>query len=119
MAIGAPLGGILTQYAGWQLMIYVCIPIALIGFVISWIAIPKEERLQSKEKFDYIGSFTFTASIILIMLFLTAGSSQGWGALNTSLILNGSLLSLEIFLIVEKYTQNAVYSISFVFLPCF
>lgn len=100
-AMGAPLGGLITQYFGWPAMFYLSLPVALVGLVVSMIVLPKGEPRQGWAKFDWVGAIFFTASIIFGMLFLTQGSSKGWAFSGTWIYFAAFLLCFVVFLLIQ------------------
>lgn len=104
-ALGAPLGGVITQYLGWTAMFYLSIPISLIGLVISIIFLQKGEPRQGWAKFDWIGAIFFSASIIFGMLFLTQGS-KGWNSSSPWLDFAAFVLCFVIFFVVQNRTAS-------------
>lgn len=106
LALGAPLGGVITQYLGWSAMFYLSIPIALIGLIMSFIFLPKEEPRQGWVKFDWVGAIFFSVSIIFGMLFLTQGSSKGWDSFSTWIYFVIFVLCFVIFFVMQKRTVS-------------
>lgn len=67
LSIGPFLGGILTQHFSWRSIFLVCVPLGLIViFLIFW-KLKEEWKGLSGEKFDLIGSFIYSVTVISIM----------------------------------------------------
>src|SRR5439155_2297061 len=82
-AIGVILGGVLTQYAGWEWIFFVNVPIGLITllFVPRYV---RESRAEGMARtFDATGAFTVTASLMLFVYALTRTTQVGWGSIET------------------------------------
>src|SRR6266545_4103003 len=66
-AIGVILGGVLTEFAGWEWIFFVNVPIGLLTlfFVPRWV---RESRATDLERhFDAAGAVTVTAGLILLV----------------------------------------------------
>src|SRR5881396_1938377 len=63
-AIGVLLGGVLTEYAGWQWIFFVNVPIGLLAlFLVP--AVVRESRADGLTRhFDAVGAFAVTASLM-------------------------------------------------------
>lgn len=102
-AVGAPLGGVVTQFLGWPAMFYIIVPVALLGLVLSIMILPKEESKQGWVNFDWAGALFFSTSIVLGMLFVTQGFSKGgWASFSTWIALAGFILCFAIFFVLQK-----------------
>ena len=74
LALGPVLGGILSQFFGWESIFLINLPIGIIGFIVVWATIPETERVQ-ETRFDTIGAMLFlTFLFTLIFAVSVAGS---------------------------------------------
>src|SRR3954469_7804172 len=79
-AIGVLLGGILTEYAGWQWIFFVNVPIGL-GALIVVPRVVHESRAEGLARnFDAAGAVTVTSSLMLLVYGLTESTTSGWGS---------------------------------------
>src|SRR4029077_1685756 len=70
-AIGVILGGILTEYAGWQWIFFVNVPAGLLALVFVH-GVVRESRADGLERhFDAAGAVTVTTGLILLVFGLT------------------------------------------------
>jgi EmrB/QacA subfamily drug resistance transporter len=65
LSIGPVLGGILTQYAGWQSIFMINIPIGVIGFIATQMKIPETPRRDVRP--DYLGITLFGLAILSLV----------------------------------------------------
>ncbi len=80
-ALGAPLGGVLTHLMGWPAMFWVTAPLALIGVGVSlrtFSRLPERVGRKHPLQIDWGGATLFTAGVILLMMWLSTASTQGW-----------------------------------------
>lgn len=73
VVFGPVIGSILTQFAGWEYIFFINIPIGIIGLIYVQYAIPNTEPLkeQSMAKVDVLGSFLFAIFMITTILGIT------------------------------------------------
>jgi EmrB/QacA subfamily drug resistance transporter len=112
-AAGVLLGGILTQWAGWEWVLFVNVPIA--AFVV-WQA-PKrliESRAdEEKERaLDIPGAVAVTAGLALLVYTLVDAAQIGWTSTET--IVRGlvGLALLAVFVVVELRTRKPLVPFS-------
>jgi EmrB/QacA subfamily drug resistance transporter len=112
-AIGVLLGGILTEYAGWQWIFFVNVPIALITlfFVPRYVRESKAEGMA--RHFDVWGAVTVTASLILLVFGLTQANRVGWTSGQTIGVLASSAVLMAIFLWLENRSHAPLVPLSF------
>src|SRR5262245_51117234 len=82
-AIGVLLGGVLTEYAGWEWIFFVNVPIGLL----TLLAVPRfvnESRVEGiARRFDALGAVVVTAGLIVLVYALTQANNVGWGTVRT------------------------------------
>ncbi|WP_424244041.1 EmrB/QacA subfamily drug resistance transporter [Elusimicrobium posterum] len=66
--VGPFVGGVIVQYVSWHWIFLINLPIGVICAVLTYLAMPKVAPF--KVRFDWLGYFLFSASIILISLSL-------------------------------------------------
>jgi EmrB/QacA subfamily drug resistance transporter len=97
---GPGAGGILVQSFGWQSVFFINIPIGIIGFIVSQMAL-KHDTSEAKEKFDYLGSVLFILGISLLFFSLSSFEGDVYGrGLLFSLLAGGAAL-IAGFIITE------------------
>ena len=106
MALGALLGGALTQTFGWPAIFFVNIPLCAAACLIALLILPRDHRRGGPGRFDLPGALTGTAGIILLVLALVEGPELGWqsGPVVGSAI--GAALLLAAFLMIERRVRD-------------
>jgi len=105
MSIGPFLGGLLINLnlfgTQWRSIFYVNVPIGILGTLAALYILPKDKKSKVKEKMDYIGSITFAAGLLFLVLALNEGRKLGWESdtIVTYIVLFGILFT--IFIITE------------------
>lgn len=110
--VGPSLGGLLVHAAGWQSIFYINIPIGILGTVLTFLIIPKEQEKKGFESFDYNGSFMYVIALSLLfmaLLFLQEGTITLMAFL--PMIITGLVL-LGVFIKYEGKTNNALLNLN-------
>jgi EmrB/QacA subfamily drug resistance transporter len=93
-AAGVLLGGVLTEGLGWEWVLWVNVPVALIALALTRGLIPESRSESAVRHFDAAGAAAITAGLSLLAYTLLDASSSGWGS--TKIV---SLLALSAALI--------------------
>jgi EmrB/QacA subfamily drug resistance transporter len=105
-AAGVLLGGGLTEWAGWEFVLWVNVPLGLFA---AWQA-PKrlvESSVDEDERnFDVPGAVTVTAGLALLVYAFVDAASIGWGSSTTLARLVGAALLLGAFVVIEQRTRK-------------
>ena len=82
-AAGVLLGGILTQYLGWDWIFFVNVPVG-VGVLLLSRALIRESRVESEgHDYDAIGAVSVTAGLALLVYAISKAPTNGWGSLST------------------------------------
>ena len=112
-AIGVLLGGVFTQYVGWEWIFFVNIPIGL-GALLLVPRYVRESRAEGLTKhFDTAGAVTVTGSLMLLVYGLTQSTNAGWASLQTIGVLAGSALLMAAFLAIELRSRSPLVPLGF------
>jgi EmrB/QacA subfamily drug resistance transporter len=105
-AIGVLLGGVLTEYVGWEWIFFVNIPIAAaaLALVPRYVRESKAEGLM--RHFDSLGAVTVTASLMLLVYGLTQANRVGWSSAQTIGVFIGSAVLMALFLANERRSRS-------------
>ena len=111
-AIGVLLGGVFTEYVGWEWIFFVNIPIAAIALAL----VPRYVRESKAEglarHFDSFGAVTVTASLVLLVFGLTQANRVGWGSAQTIGVFIGSAALMAVFLWNETRSRSPLVPLS-------
>jgi EmrB/QacA subfamily drug resistance transporter len=112
-AIGVLLGGVFTQYVGWEWIFFVNIPIGL-GALLLAPRYVRESRADGLTKhFDTAGAVTVTGSLMLLVYGLTQSTNAGWASLQTIGVLAGSAVLMAAFLAIELRSRSPLVPLGF------
>ena len=79
-AVGVLLGGVLTEYLGWEWVLFVNVPIALFAAAMTSRLLP-ESRETGARRYDVAGAVSITAGISLLVYALVDAVNEGWGSI--------------------------------------
>jgi EmrB/QacA subfamily drug resistance transporter len=111
-AIGVLVGGIFTEYAGWEWVFYINAPIGVIAFFLA-LKFVRESRGGDAKNFDAAGAFTITAALMILVYALTQAQEVGWGSLQTVGLLALSVALHGVFLLIESRTKHPLVRLGF------
>src|SRR5947208_1715527 len=105
-AIGVLLGGVLTEYAGWQWIFFVNVPIGLLALTLVPRVVRESRADGLARHFDAVGATTVTASLMFLVFGLTRSITLGWSDVQTLAPLLASVFFLAWFLRVEARSRS-------------
>ncbi|MER5435058.1 MFS transporter [Streptomyces sp. NPDC002588] len=106
LALGSLLGGILTNYLGWEAVFYVNVPLALGASAAAFAIIPKDARRERGRSFDLTGSLTATVGFTALVFAVVQGPEAGWTSTQTLAALLAGILFIGLFLLIEARTTH-------------
>jgi EmrB/QacA subfamily drug resistance transporter len=113
-ALGPTLGGVLTYTLGWQAIFWVNIPIGLSIILLAFWKL-KETHVKQAESFDLIGTVTFAAGLISLLVALTMGESIGWTSTTTLGLIALVFIAFALFVFWElRQGSNAMFDITLI-----
>jgi EmrB/QacA subfamily drug resistance transporter len=99
-AAGVLLGGVLTEYAGWEWVLFVNVPIGILAAVAAWRLLP-ESRNAGSRHFDIAGAVSVTAGLSLLVFTLVDANNAGWTSGQTLGLAAVALALLAAFVVIE------------------
>ena len=111
VSFGPLIGGYLVDNFTWQLIFDVNVPVGIMGMVAT-IVIQKEFISPRRRKFDYIGFFSISTFLPVILYGLTEGSSTtntaGWNAPYVLACFAISIVALAVFITNEFIVDDPI-----------
>jgi EmrB/QacA subfamily drug resistance transporter len=99
---GALLGGVLTQWFGWQAIFAVNIPLGAVVVGLGLLAIPAiPPRTDQTRHFDALGAGLITAGLIAVTFGIVRTDTLGWGSTGVLAPLAAGVALLAAFTYVE------------------
>lgn len=111
-AIGVFLGGLLTEYLGWQWCFFVNVPIGLLGVLAIMKYLPAHIQEERDKHLDLPGAILVTGGLMGVVYALTLAVQYGWTAPSTIWTLIGSFVLLGAFLFNETKSRHPLVPLS-------
>ncbi|NTW04621.1 MAG: MFS transporter [Peptococcaceae bacterium] len=108
LSLGPVLGGWMNFRMGWQSIFYFVAILSFVALIFAYLKMKGEWYGAKGEKFDYPGSFLYSAGIILFMYGISSLSLMAWAKY---LIFIG-IITLVIFVLYEKTTRYPILDIN-------
>ncbi|MGI8647356.1 MAG: MFS transporter [Acidimicrobiales bacterium] len=100
-AAGAILGGFLTEWFGWQAVLWVNVPIAVIAVALAPRFLPEGRSEVRQRSFDFGGAITVTGGLAVLIYALVDAGKAGWGSGQTLGLLGLAVALLIAFVTIE------------------
>ena len=100
-AAGVLFGGLLTEYAGWEWVLWVNVPIGIVAALLAPRLLVESRRESETRTFDVAGAVTVTAGLSLLVFAFVDANRAGWESLQTIGLLAGSVALIGIFVLIE------------------
>src|ERR1700754_2299839 len=104
-AAGVLLGGMLTEWAGWEWVLYVNVPIGIVAALLAPRLLP-ESRNEGARHFDVTGAVSVTAGLWLLVYSLVNANEAGWGSFETLGLLALAAVLIAVFVAIERVTKS-------------
>jgi EmrB/QacA subfamily drug resistance transporter len=105
-AAGVLLGGVLTEYLGWEWVLWVNVPIGVAAAILAPRLLVESRKEAETKTFDALGAVTVTAGLSLLVYGLVNTVSAGWGSSETLLLLALSAALLAVFVVTELRSRS-------------
>lgn len=105
LAAGSLLGGVLTNYVGWEGVFFVNVPLAL-GSALAALRLLPADPARTPGSLDVPGAVLATAGSALLVFGLASGSDAGWGSVRGGGALAAGVALLALMLVVEARTRE-------------
>src|SRR5215218_6286173 len=111
-AAGVLLGGILTEYAGWEWVLFVNVPIGIAAAIAASRLLP-ESRNTGSRHFDVAGAVSVTAGLSLLVYTIVDANNAGWTSGQTLGLAAVALALLAAFVAIELRSKAPLVPFGF------
>ncbi|MER5546360.1 MFS transporter [Streptomyces sp. NPDC002589] len=105
-AVGVLVGGLLTQYAGWQWVMYINLPMAALALALAWRGIAQDTPAARRGRPDVLGAALATAGAALLVFGVVRTDRHPWTSPATLITLAIAVVLLAVFVQVERTTKR-------------
>ncbi|WP_042377952.1 MFS transporter [Streptacidiphilus melanogenes] len=107
-ALAAPLiGGSLVDAHGWRWLFWFLLIFVGVMVPLMWLVVP-ESTLRTRQRLDVGGALLLGGGVGLVLVYLSNGTTWGWGRLDSLGYLLGGLAMLVAFLLVERVVSQPI-----------
>ncbi len=111
-AAGVLLGGVLTEYAGWEWVLWVNVPIGIIAALLAPRLLAESHSDSESRSFDIAGATSVTAGLALLVYGLVDAPDAGWGSTQTIGLLAAAVVLLGAFVAIERRAESPLVPFS-------
>lgn len=111
-AVGVLLGGILTQYMGWEWNFFINIPVGVLVFIGLLKYVPAHVKEESDKNLDVIGAFLVTSGLMSLVYAFVEAPSWGWTDGRTLSLFITSAVLLASFIFNESKVKHPLMPLS-------
>jgi EmrB/QacA subfamily drug resistance transporter len=111
VAIGPLVGGVLTEWIGWEAIFFVNVPIGIAAIALTLTRV-QESKDPSMGRIDLPGTVLFSAALFLGIFGLIRGNPEGWSSTLIVASLAGCVVLLLAFGFVESRRRDPMLDLS-------
>jgi EmrB/QacA subfamily drug resistance transporter len=111
-AAGVLLGGVLTEYLGWEWVLWVNVPVGLLAVSLAPRLLPESRDDHEERSFDLPGAFAVTAGLAVLVYAVVDAERAGWDSLQT---IGLGVLAIGLiagFLLIESRARKPLMPLS-------
>jgi EmrB/QacA subfamily drug resistance transporter len=107
-AAGVLLGGVLTEWAGWEWVLWVNVPIGIAAAAIAPTLLAESRSESRNRAFDVAGAVSITAALSIFVYALVDANAAGWGSVQTVGLFGVTALLFAAFVAIERRSSSPV-----------
>ncbi len=111
-AAGVLLGGVLTEYAGWEWVLWVNVPIGIGAALLAPRLLAESHAESESRSFDIAGAISVTAGLAILVYALVDAPDAGWGSTQTIVLLAAAVALLGAFVAIESRAKSPLVPFS-------
>jgi EmrB/QacA subfamily drug resistance transporter len=101
-AAGVLLGGVLTEYLGWEWVLFVNTPIGIAAAMLAPRLLDESRDEIDEPSFDVVGAISVTAGLALLVYTIVDANQSGWGSTKTIVLAIVGVVILSGFIAWER-----------------
>jgi EmrB/QacA subfamily drug resistance transporter len=107
-ALGPTLGGVLTEYVGWEWIFLVNVPVGLVAVLAGLLILDESRDPEARHRIDLAGIAMLSISLFSLTLALIRGQDVGWSSAFITGLFATSAVSGALFLVVESIVSHPI-----------
>jgi len=113
LALGPVVGGVLVEKVSWQSIFWINVPIGAAALVAGWLTVQESRDEASSQRIDLPGVFFLSLGLLALTLAFIQGNDHGWSSAYIVGMMVAGLLSLVLFVGVERWSANPILDLNF------
>lgn len=101
-AAGLVLGGLITDWLGWEWIFFINVPFGIAGIALSFALLEGDRGQEGSRRLDLFGATTVTAGLVFLVYGLTRAEEAGFGSPLTLGSLALAMILIVTFVLVER-----------------
>jgi EmrB/QacA subfamily drug resistance transporter len=110
--LGPILGGLILNAGDWRWIFFINVPVGIFGAGWGYLSLKEQSEHHKGDKFDILGAFSFSLSLVSILLALTLGIQYSWTSGPILALFASFIVFLIIFLWWERRSTHPVLDFS-------
>jgi len=110
--LGPTLGGFLLEWLSWRSIFYIRVPVGLITLFMILFLLEKDQASPGRIRLDFKGAFFSSAGIFCVVLGMSQINKFGLGSLQVGLLIGLGLLSLLVFVFIERRVEEPIVDLT-------
>jgi len=119
LAMGPPIGGLLSTHLGWPSVFLVNLPVGAVGCWLAVRAIARDRPAEAPPRFDLLGAVLFFLGLLALLLALDEGHAWGWTSPRILGLAAASAALLASFVAVERRRPEPMLDLTLFSRPLF
>lgn len=109
-AIGLPLSGVISQFAGWHALFWLAAAMSVVGLLMALAFVP-ESPIRSGGRFDFVGAVVLGVALASLLLAIAQGGEWGWGSPLTLGMLAAGVGLVPLWAVYELRVSNPLVNL--------
>jgi EmrB/QacA subfamily drug resistance transporter len=110
-AVGPTLGGLLTEYVGWQWIFLINVPVGLVAVLVGLAIIRESREPEAMHRIDFVGTALLSISLFTLTLALIRGQEAGWSSAFITGLFGAWAVSGALFVLVESIVSHPIFDL--------
>jgi EmrB/QacA subfamily drug resistance transporter len=107
-AVGPTLGGVLTEFVGWEWIFLVNVPVGFVAVLVGLAIVPESKDPEARHRIDLPGIATLSISLFSLTLALIRGQEVGWSSPFITGLLSTSAVFGALFVLAERTVSHPI-----------
>jgi EmrB/QacA subfamily drug resistance transporter len=106
--VGPTVGGVLTEYVGWEWIFLVNVPVGALAVLAGLIIIDESRDPEGRQRLDLLGTVVLSVCLFSLTLALIRGQDAGWSSAFIIGLFVTSAVSGALFPLVESRVSDPI-----------